>query len=47
VTRKTASSYLRAIEEDTGILKSVKKGRDVYFINQPLFALLQKRDMEE
>ena len=47
VTRKTASGYLRAIEEETGILKSVKKGRDVYFINQPLFTLLQKRDIEK
>ncbi len=42
VTRKTATSYLRAIEK-IGILKSVKIGRDVYFINTQLFDLLQKR----
>ena len=41
ITRKTATSYLRAIE-GIGILKSVKVGRDVYFINTQLFDLLQK-----
>ncbi|WP_457594066.1 Fic family protein [Hydrogenimonas sp.] len=40
VTRKTASGYLHAIE-GIGILKSVKKGRDVYFVNKKLFELLQ------
>lgn len=40
VTRKTATSYLRAIE-DIGILESMKVGRDVYFVNKRLFALLQ------
>ena len=40
VTRKTAGVYLRAIEE-IGILESVKMGRDVYFVNKRLFALLQ------
>jgi len=42
VTRKTATSYLRAIE-DIGILESMKVGRDVYFINKQLFSLLQHR----
>ena len=40
ITRKTASLHLKAIEE-TGILESVKMGRDVYFINKKLFNLLQ------
>lgn len=40
VTRKTATSYLRAIE-DIGILESMKVGRDVYFVNKRLFALLK------
>lgn len=42
ITRKTATSYLRAIER-IGILDSVKVGRDIYFINSQLFNLLQKR----
>ncbi|MEA2112124.1 MAG: Fic/DOC family N-terminal domain-containing protein [Campylobacterota bacterium] len=42
VTRKTATSYLRAIA-DIGILESTKVGRDVYFINKQLFSLLQNR----
>ena len=42
VTRKTATSYLRAIEA-IGILESMKVGRDVYFINKQLFSLLQNR----
>jgi len=42
VTRKTATSYLRAIEE-IGILESVKMSRDVYFINKQLFLLLKSR----
>jgi len=42
VTRKTATSYLRAIE-DIGILKSTKVGRDVYFINTQLFSLLKNK----
>ncbi len=41
ITRKTGTSYLRAIEK-TEILKSVKVGRDIYFINTQLFNLLQK-----
>jgi Fic family protein len=42
VTRKTATSYLRAIEK-MDILKSVKVGRDVYFVNTKLFDLIQKK----
>ena len=42
ITRKTATSYLRAIE-DIGILESVKIGRDVYFINKKLFILLKNK----
>jgi Fic family protein len=42
VTRKTATSYLRAIEE-IGILESMKVGRDVYFVNKRLFLLLQNK----
>jgi Fic family protein len=42
VTRKTATSYLRAIEE-IGILESIKPSRDVYFINKELFELLKNR----
>jgi Fic family protein len=41
ITRKTAGLYLREIEE-IGILKSVKMGRDVYFVNKRLFELLKK-----
>ena len=40
INRKTAGLHLRAIEE-IGILKSVKMGREVYFINKKLFELLQ------
>lgn len=40
VTRKTATTYLRALE-DLGILQSIKVGRDLYFVNKKLFALLQ------
>lgn len=43
ITRKTATSYLRAIEK-IGILTSVKVGRDIYFVNTPLFNLLQKKN---
>lgn len=42
ITRKTATSYLRAIE-DIKILESMKVGRDVYYINKRLFVLLQNR----
>lgn len=40
ISRKTAGLHLRAIEE-TGILESVKMGRDVYFVNKRLFQLLK------
>ena len=40
ITRKTAASYLREIES-IGLLDGVKVGRDVYFINKKLFALLR------
>lgn len=42
VTRKTATSHLRAIEE-IGVLESVKISRDIYFINKQLFELLKNR----
>lgn len=42
VTRKTATSYLRTVEE-IGVLESVKISRDVYFINKQLFELLKNR----
>lgn len=41
VTRKTAASYLRSIEE-IGILESIKINRDLYFVNKKLFNLLKK-----
>ncbi|AHJ14063.1 Fic family protein [Sulfurospirillum multivorans] len=40
ITRKTATNYLKALEE-IGILASEKKGREVYFINKRLFELLK------
>lgn len=40
ITRKTAGLYLKAFEE-IGILKSERKGREVYFINKRLFELLK------
>jgi len=42
ITRKTASSYLKAME-DIGIIKSVKMGRDIYFVNIALFELLKNK----
>ncbi len=42
ITRKTATAHLRAME-NIGILNSVKLGRDMYFVNQELFALLKNR----
>ena len=41
ISRKTAGLHLRAIEE-IGILESVKRGRDIYFVNKRLFELLQR-----
>ena len=45
ITRKTATTHLRAIEE-LGILKSIKVGREVYFVNKKLFTLLQNGTLE-
>lgn len=41
ITRKTASSYLKQLEE-MEVMNSVKIGRSKYFINTKLFKLLQK-----
>lgn len=40
VTRKTATNYLKALET-FGLLESMKIGREIYFVNTKLFALLQ------
>jgi Fic family protein len=40
ITRKTATSHLRAIEK-IGVVKSMKIGREIYFVNIKLFNLLQ------
>jgi Fic family protein len=40
VTRKTATSYLRTLEE-AGILESIRAGREVYYVNRELFELLK------
>lgn len=45
ITRKTATVHLRAIEK-LGILKSIKVGREVYFVNKKLFTLLQNGTLE-
>lgn len=45
ITRKTATTYLRALE-DLGMLESIKVGRDLYFVNKKLFALLQNGILE-
>lgn len=42
MTRKTASSYLKQLEE-IGVLQTIKMGREVYFVNVELFKLLQKK----
>ena len=39
--RETASKYLKAIE-DMGILKSIKLGRNKYFIHMELLTILKK-----
>ena len=41
VTRKTASNYLKALEE-IDIIKEIKVGRNKYFINKKLYKILQK-----
>jgi Fic family protein len=38
--RQTASSYLQQLER-IGVLKSIKIGREVYYINQPFLNLLK------
>lgn len=43
ITRFTASKYLKQLEK-IGMLKSEKIGRDVLYINKPLFALLKEPD---
>ena len=40
VTRKTATSYLKELEA-YGVLRSVKVGREIYFVNIKLFELLR------
>ena len=37
--RQTASSYLKTLER-LGVLQSFKRGREVYYVNLPLMALL-------
>ena len=41
VTRKTSAKYLKEIEK-IGILREIKLGRNVYFINTALFELLKR-----
>jgi Fic family protein len=41
ITRKTASKYLKELVS-IGILKEIKKGRNVYFVNINLFEYLKK-----
>ena len=41
MTRKTASNHLKKLE-DIGVVKSIKMGREIYFVNVELFKLLQK-----
>ncbi len=43
VTRFTASKYLKELEE-IGLLKGEKLGRDMLYINKPLFMLLKEQD---
>ena len=39
--RQTASVYLKTLEE-IGLLQSLKVGREVYFMNMPLLAILKE-----
>ena len=39
--RQTASTYLKQLEE-IGILRSLKSGRDVYYVNDALLKILTK-----
>jgi len=41
VSRQTASKYLRQLE-DIGILKSQTRGKNTYFINEPLVQLVSE-----
>lgn len=43
ISRFTASKYLKELE-GIGLLKGEKIGRDILYINVPLYALLQKQD---
>lgn len=43
ISRFTASKYLKELES-IGLLKGEKIGRDILYINVPLFELLQKQD---
>jgi len=43
ITRFTASKYLKELEE-IGLLKGEKVGRDILYINKPLFTLLKLQD---
>lgn len=45
ITRKTAATHLRAIEE-IDVVDSMKIGREVYFVNKRLFQLLQNGAFE-
>jgi Fic family protein len=39
--RQTAAVYLKALE-DIGLLQSLKVGREVYYLNVPLLAILKE-----
>jgi Fic family protein len=43
ITRFTASKYLKELE-NIGLLRGEKMGRDMLYINKPLFALLKEQD---
>jgi Fic family protein len=43
ISRFTASKYLKELEA-TGLLKSEKAGRDILYINKPLFSVLKEPD---
>lgn len=43
ISRFTASKYLKELEE-SGLLKGEKAGRDVLYINLPLYAILQENN---
>jgi Fic family protein len=37
--RQTASTYLKQLEK-AGILRGIKSGRDVYYVNDPFLKIL-------